>query len=240
MTESYNMSSAYEAEMVVKLPKRATPLLENGDHLTRDEFERRYDAMPPGIKAELIEGVVYMASPVSAGYHGKPSFRMITWLGIYQADTAGTEGAENSTVRLEGDNEMQPDAFLYIDPDKGGQAELDEGGYVVFGPELITEISASSASIDLNIKVPVYRNNKVREYIVWRVYDEAIDWFALRNNRYKPLASGKDGILRSDVFPGLWLDPAAMIRGNMKRVISVLQEGLATKEHAAFVAKLNG
>ena len=225
--------------MVVKLPKRTIPPLESGDHLTRDEFERRYEAMPPGIKAELIEGVVFMASPVSVGYHGKPSFRMITWLGHYQMETPGTEGAENSTVRLDADNEMQPDVFLYIDPDKGGQAEMDEDGYLVFGPELITEISASSASIDLNAKMPAYSRNKVREYIVWRVYDEEIDWFALRGSRYKLLAPEKDGILRSEIFPGLWLDADAMVRGDMRRIMAVLKKGLATKEHAAFVAKLN-
>ncbi len=224
--------------MVVKVPPNPLPPLQNGDHLTRDEFERRYHAMPKNIKAELIEGEVHMASPVRFDQHGRPQFQVITWLGNFQAFTPGTEGADNATVRLDLNNEPQPDGFLFIDPDKGGQVSIDEDGYVIDGPELIAEISASSVSIDLKKKLSVYRRNKVREYIVWRVYDEEIDWFFLDRDDYLPIPADEAGIRKSRVFPGLWLDAAAMLRGDMMAVMAVLQEGLASSEHAEFVERL--
>ena len=103
---------------------------------------------------------------------------------------------------------------------------------------MVAEVAASSASYDLHTKLEAYRRNGVREYIVWRTLDQAIDWFSLRGERYQPLAAGPDGVFRSEVFPGLWLDPAALIRGDLKRVRTVLQEGLATPQHADFVARL--
>jgi hypothetical protein len=214
------------------------PPLEPGDHLTRDEFERRYDAMPELKKAELIEGVVFMPSPVRADQHGTPHAALVTWLGVYWAGTPGVRAAADSTVRLDLDNEPQPDALMMIEPSRGGRARIDADGYVADGPELVAEVAASSASIDLNSKLRVYRRNGVQEYLVWRVRDQVVDWFALRGSQYDRLAPGPDGVLRSEVFPGLWLDPAALARGDLAGVLGVLQQGLASPEHAAFVAHL--
>ena len=214
------------------------PPLENGDRLTRAEFERRYEAMPHLKKAELIEGVVYMPSAVRLRSHGEPHWNLISWLSFYGIETPGVGGGDNSTVRLDLVNEPQPDALLFIDPACGGQARISEDDYIEAAPELVAEVAASSASYDLHTKLEAYRRNGVREYIVWRTLDQAIDWFSLRGERYEPLAAGPDGVFRSEVFPGLWLDPAALIRGDLKRVRTVLQEGLATPQHADFVARL--
>jgi Uma2 family endonuclease len=214
------------------------PPLEPGDRLTRDEFERRYDAMPHLKKAELIEGVVYMPSPVRLRHHGRPHFRLLTWLGTYEAATPGVEGGDNTTVRLDLDNEPQPDGFLLIDPACGGQARISADDYVELAPELVGEIAASSASYDLHTKLHVYRRNGVREYIVWRVLERQLDWFVLRAGQFQALAPAADGIVRSEVFPGLWLDPAALLSGDMLRVLAVVQQGLASPEHADFVHKL--
>lgn len=213
------------------------PALEPGDSLTRDEFERRYNAMPDVKKAELIEGVVYMPSPVRIRKHANPHFLFIGWLAHYSMHTPCTIGGDSATARLDMDNEPQPDAMLLIDPECGGQATISDDDYVERGVELVGEISASSVSFDLHTKKAVFRRNGVREYIVWRVLDEAIDWFALRAGQFQPLPPGADGVLRSEVFPGLWLDVAALIRGDMIRVIEVLDQGLATPEHAAFNKK---
>ncbi len=215
------------------------PPLEPGDRLTRAEFERRYEAMPQLKKAELIEGVVYMPSPARFQRHGRPNAHLITWLGLYESATPGVEGGGNSTARLDLDNEPQPDALLLIDPARGGQARISPDDYVEAAPELVGEVAASSASIDLNTKLHVYRRNGVREYIVWRVLDQEVDWFVLRAGQYERLAPDGAGILRSEVFPGLWLDPAALVRRDLARVLAVLQQGLASPEHAAFVARLN-
>ena len=153
--------------------------LENGDRLTRIEFERRYDAMPHLKKAELIEGVVYMPSPVHFESHSKPHVSIITWLATYSLDTPGVEVGDNATVRLDMDNEPQPDALLRLDSALGGSSHLSDDDYIEGPPELIVEIAASSASYDLHDKLNVYRRNGVKEYMVWRVYEEALDWFWL-------------------------------------------------------------
>ena len=216
----------------------AIPPLENGDTLTRAEFERRYEAMPHLKKAELIEGVVYVPSPVRHRYHGHQHAHLINWLGHYEAHTPGVEASDNVTVRLDLDNEPQPDALLFIDPACGGQARIDADGYIEDAPELVAEVAASSASYDLHAKLRVYRRNGVREYIVWRVLDKEIDWFVLRAGQYERLPLDAEGLYRSEVFPGLWLDPAALLRGDLATVLAVVQRGLASPEHAAFATRL--
>jgi Uma2 family endonuclease len=214
------------------------PPLESGDHLTRAEFERRYQAMPHLKKAELIEGVVFVPSPVTYGKHARPHFHLNGWLFQYATATLGVDGGDNASLRLDLDNEPQPDAFLMILPSHGGQARIDEDDYVAGGPELVAEVAASSQSYDLHAKLHVYRRSGVREYLVWRVRDRAIDWFALREGRYELLPPGADGIYRSEILPGLWLDPAALVGGDAAAVVRILQQGLATPEHELFVAQL--
>ncbi|AFY69974.1 protein of unknown function DUF820 [Thalassoporum mexicanum PCC 7367] len=213
--------------------------LENGDRLTREQFEYRYEMMPELKKAELIEGIVHMASPLRATAHGRPHARIMTWLGTYQAATPGIDCFDNATVRLDADNEPQPDALLRIE--QGGQSQISADDYIEGAPELIVEIAASSVSIDLHAKLNVYRRNQVQEYLVWRVYDGAIDWFRLHRGRYEQLAIAADqaeGMICSAVFPGLWLDSIALLAGDMAKVLIALQQGLATTEHQAFTQQL--
>ncbi len=216
----------------------AIPPLENGDRLTRAEFERRYEAMPELKKAELIEGEVYMPSPVRYRRHGHPHTRLVTWLGNYETDTPGVEAGDNGSVRLDLDNEPQPDGFLIFRPDHGGQARISEDDYIEGAPELVAEVASSSASYDLGKKLDAYRRNGVREYVVWRVLDGEVDWFMNRKRRFKLMPPAADGILRSTVFPGLWLNPAALVRGDKATVKAILQQGLHSPEHAQFVARL--
>jgi Uma2 family endonuclease len=213
--------------------------LENGDVLTRAEFERRYEAMPHLKKAELIEGVVYVPSPVRHRYHGHQHTHLVSWLGYYEAHTPGVEASDNVTVRLDLDNEPQPDALLFLDPACGGHVLLDAEGYIEGAPELVAEVASSSASYDLHTKLRVYRRNGVREYIVWRVLDQELDWFVLRAEQYERLALDAAGLYRSEVFPGLWLNAAALLQGDLATVLAVVQRGLASPEHAAFVMRLH-
>lgn len=214
----------------------AVPPLENGDVLSRDEFERRYEAMPD-VKAELIEGVVYMSSPVSFRRHGEPDMDLGVWLGTYKWKTPGILGGHNSTVRLDLDNEPQPDLLLCIHPDCGGQARLNEGT-LEGAPEFIAEIAASSVSIDLNSKFRSYKRNAVQEYLVWRVEDNAIDWFRLQGSQYVRIEPDHVGIIRSAILPGLWLDVPAMLSGNVNAIEGCLRDGLADPSHQAFVEQL--
>ncbi|MBD2313217.1 Uma2 family endonuclease [Desertifilum sp. FACHB-1129] len=212
------------------------PPLENGDRLTRAEFEKRYHAMTHTKKAELIEGVVYMPSPLRHQRHGRPHSAIITWLGVYRAATPGVDLSDNATVRLDFDNEPQPDALLRID--RGGQSMISEDDYIEGAPELIAEIAASTVSYDLHEKLRVYRRNQVQEYLVWRTYDQQLDWFRLSNEEYVRLEPNAEGVICSQVFPGLWLAVSALLEDNLAEVLATLQHGLQTAEHQAFVEQL--
>ena len=213
--------------------RRSSPdLLEPGDRMSRPEFLRRYQQMPDRSDIQLVEGVVHMGSPVSAEGHGAPHSDLIAWLVVYKAHVPGLETGDNSTLHLDMENAPQPDCYLRIREEHGGQSTLRDG-YVTGPPELIAEVASSSVSYDLHDKKHAYQRNGVLEYIVWRTRDRAIDWFVLTNGRYETLPASEDGILKSQVFPGLWLDPAAMLSHDMKRVLSVLQMGLADRETSA-------
>jgi Uma2 family endonuclease len=215
------------------------PPLEAGDRLSRAEFERRYAAMPQLKKAELIEGVVYMPAAVRFTRHGRPHSYLNQWLGNYVEGTPGVDCASDSSARLDLDNMPQPDAMLLILPECGGQCQISEDDYIENAPELVAEVSSSTVSFDLHTKKNVYGRCGVREYIVWRVLDRQIDWFVLSSGEFVRVEPDSSGILKSKVFPGLWLDPAAIIAGSLKKVTAALKQGLATSEHAAFVQRLN-
>jgi Uma2 family endonuclease len=214
------------------------PPLETGDRLTRAEFERRYLAMPETKKAELLEGVVYMPSRARLRRHGEPHAHLLAWLTLYCGATAHVVVADNASTRLDLDNEPQPDAILLLDPAKGGQARITPDDYVEGAPELVAEIASSSVSYDLDVKLKVYRRSGVREYVVWRVLDRQIDWFSLKLGEYVRMSVDESGLYKSEVFPGLWLDPAALVRGDISAVVAALNSGLASTEHADFLARL--
>jgi Uma2 family endonuclease len=217
---------------------RAISPLENGLHLSAAEFLRRYEAMPEIKKAELINGIVYMGSPVRYDQHGEPDNLIQTWLGVYRLATPGVEAAGNTTSRLGPDDVPQPDGLLRILPECGGQSRVDPNGYLQGGPELVVEVAASSASLDAREKLASYRRAGVREYIVWRTEDEALDWWVLEEDEYRPLPPGADGLLRSRIFPGLWLAASALLARDGAKLMAILQQGLASPEHAAFVTEL--
>lgn len=220
-------------------PTIKVPPLESGDRLTRPEFERRYQAMPHIKKAELIEGVVYVASPVRMANHGRPHAQIVGWLMVYSAATPGVDLADNATVRLDIDNEPQPDALLRLEPEVGGNSRISDDDYIKGAPELIVEVAASSASYDLNDKLNAYRRNGVQEYIVWQIYENHLDWYSLAEGKYVNLQPDATGTIRSQIFPGLWLSITALLESNSAEVLAVLQQGLQTAEHQAFVKRLS-
>jgi Uma2 family endonuclease len=198
--------------------------------------------MPRLKHAELIEGVVYVPSPVSYRDHGEPHSLVITWLGVYRAATPGVGSGDNVTVRLDSAhtdlNEPQPDALLRLEPSAGGTSRVGPDGYIEGAPELIAEIAASSAAYDLHDKKDAYQRCGVQEYLVWQVYDRRIDWWELREGVYQPLPADEQGIVASRVFPGLWLQRAALLAGDMATVLAVVQQGVGTPQHTAFVERI--
>jgi Uma2 family endonuclease len=215
-------------------------LLASGDRMSRAEFHRRYEAMPELKKAELVEGVVHVPSPLGYDNHGEPHLRMVTWLGIFVSGTRGVGAADNATLLLDEDNEVQPDVLVRIDAASGGRSRLTAQHFVQGAPELVVEIAASSSSYDLHDKKNAYRRNGVQEYLVWRVLDRAIDWWELVEGQYVPLPADEAGLVCSRVFPCLCLDVPAMLAGDLARVIATQEGHLGSAAHAAFVARLGG
>ncbi|MFM7423782.1 MAG: Uma2 family endonuclease [Elainella sp.] len=223
---------------MVKTPESRlfVPPLENGDRLSRFEFERRYGAMPNLKKAELVEGVVYMASPLRIKSHGEPHGDITGWLWTYKTATPGVVLGIEPTVRLDLENEPQPDAVLLV---PGRQAAIDADDYIEGAPELVVEVAASSVAIDLHDKKRAYRRNQVQEYIVWRTSENCLDWFMWEADDYVAQPLDNQGIVRSRIFPGLWLAVPALLAGELKTVLSILQQGLNSPEHQAFVQQLS-
>jgi len=214
------------------------PLLYPGDHLTQPEFHRRYEAYPdPRAKFELIGGIVFMMSP--AGYqHGRGDLKLSGLIFQYERKTPGVEGAQNTTVVLSSKGEPQPDSLLMIRRDYGGRVQIrgKKTKYVVGAPELILEVAHSSRAIDLHGKRLDYRQAGVEEYVVFDVDREAVHWFDLRAD--EPLALPADGILRSRMFPGFWLDTAALMERDVERLADCMDAGIESLEHQAFVEQL--
>ena len=214
-----------------------TPPLRDGDRLTSDEFMRRWEAMPDLKHAELIDGIVYMSSPLSRN-HSNYHAPLIGWLTNYVANTPGCWADLECTWLMGDRNVPQPDCALLILPEHGGQSR-EEGDYPAGAPELVVEVAVSSRARDLGVKLNLYERMGVREYLIAVAGKEQFLWKELGPGGYQPLLPGPaDGIFRSRFFPGLWLDPAALWGRDLGRLFAVLHQGLATPEHAAFVTRL--
>lgn len=245
------------AAQITKQPKssgkpEAIPPLRDGDRMDADEFLRRYTADPVVYSAELLQGIVHITRwrefkdgkevivpPISADGHGKPHLRLSTWLGVYTASTPGIDALSPVTTILpSGTTGLEPDAVLRILPESGGTSTVGEDNFVHGVPELLAEISFTSGARDLGKKFDAYQADGVPEYLVWRTAEEEVHWFTLNRKKYVALEPHADGTLRSERFSGLWLDVPALLAGEMAKVLATLQQGLASPEHAAFVAKL--
>jgi Uma2 family endonuclease len=223
------------------MPDRATTktaprTLVEGQRLDQPTFHALYEAMPPGTRAELIDGVVYTPSPLSLA-HGRAEFPVMVWLDYYAENTPGIEALHNVTTILGWRSEPQPDGFLRILPECGGRT-WDEGKYVGGAPELVAEVSMATRYVDLGPKKADYERAGVQEYIVRAIDPDEIYWFGQENGELVQRSIGDDGLYRSTVLPGLWLDPAALLKGDRRRLRAVVDLGCATPEHAEFVIRL--
>jgi hypothetical protein len=211
------------------------PLLENGDKLTQEEFLRRWEAAPLLKRAELLGGEVFMPSPVSPE-HGEREGDVGTWLGVYRLATPGLALGHNTSLLVPSDV-PQPDTYLRVLPEYGGKARAEKK--VLRGaPELIVEVCAWSAAYDLNRKFEIYQSAGVVEYVTVLLFEREVRWHVREGERLVVMAPDSDGIHRSHVFPGLWLDGSALLASDIERVIAVLQDGIASPQHQAFVDEL--
>ncbi len=213
----------------------ALPLVE-GQRLDQATFHERYEAMPSGTHAELIGGVVYMPSPVGRD-HARAHVPTIVWMDRYAEATPGVEVLDNMTTVLGRESELQPAALLRILPEYGGRTAT-ERGFVRGAPELVVEVSKATRYVDLGPKLEDYERAGVLEYVVRALDPDEVIWHVLREGRLVAVPPGADSLYRSEVFPGLWLDPAALLAGDRVGLRVALHQGLATAEHSAFVARL--
>jgi len=216
--------------------KSAPCTLVEGQRLDQPTFHALYEAMPPGTRAELIDGVVYMPSPVGRA-HGRAQVPVIMWLGAYAANTPGVEVLDNATTILGWKSEPQPDALLRVLPERGGRSH-DEQDFVRGAPELVIEVAKATRYVDLGPKLGDYERAGVLEYVVRAIDPDEIYWFAQKQGALVQRPVGDDRLYRSIVFPGLWLDPIALLNNDARRLLALVDLGCATPEHAAFVAKL--
>ena len=196
------------------------PALESGDRMDREEFERRYNGRPDIKKAELIKGVVYVASPVRIPEHAAPHFELIGHLNDLRKAFPGVVGADNGTFRCSDGSEVQPDIILRRTRRSGGTSWLDSEHYVNGSPEFVAEVSASSASYDLHAKKDLYREVGVREYLVWQTEENVVQAWTLRDGQYVAIEPDSDGRIHSLVFPGMVIDPGVLFAG-----VSEVDEG---------------
>ncbi len=174
-----------------------------------------------------------MPSPVSLEHSHRHAVIM-GWLLNYLAATPGLKLLDNATVRLDAENEVQPDAALYV---IGGRAQ-EVGGFLHGAPELVVEIATTSAAYDLHEKLRVYRRTGVLEYVVHLTHERETLWHRLNEGRYDVVAPDADGVIRSQAFPGLWFNSGQFWADDLSRLLATLQEGLTTAEHEAFAASL--
>ncbi len=229
--------SSVNHEKQPPVASRFVPPFENGDCMDQKTFHKLYEKTPDGFKAELIGGTVHLTTNVSQS-HGKTRFRLCAWLECYSEETPGVEGYSNTTNIQDEKSEPQPDLTLIIEPEYGGLTGEDPKGCIVGPAELVIEIAHSSYSIDRHAKFRDYERVGVREYLIVIVKAERIEWYDRDRNGFVPMVADEKGIVRSRVFPGLWLDPAGIFAKSSKRLLATLNAGLATEDHAKFVAKL--
>ena len=207
----------------------ADPLLPPGARLSRSEFHSRYERTAPGFHAELIGGVIYPRDPGHGTIrHGRTAFLVSGWAVQYERRTPGTQGCVRPTVLLGPEAEPEPDFIM-----RKRTPELDaaEGEWVTGGPELVAEIADHTLARDLGPKLRDYQANGVIEYLVVDVRDRAVRWFVRdEDDLYVDLAPDADGLLKGRVFPGLWLDPAALFAENLADLEAAVVKGVAERD----------
>jgi Uma2 family endonuclease len=214
---------------------KTTPLLKPGQRLTRSEFMRRWEAMPELKRAELIYGVVYMPSPLTC-HHGEIDTWISAWIAVYTAHTPGCRcGGQATWLMLQ--SAPQPDSFLWIVPECGGQSIVKEN-YHTGAPELVVEVCYTSGAYDLGVKKRLYEEAGVQEYVAVLVTEQEVRWHRLTEDAFKVMEPDSRGVYKSTVFPGLWLDSRALWKHDLPRILKTLERGLHSADHKAFVKAL--
>jgi len=205
--------------------------LHSGDRMSAEEFQRIYRLMPEDFKAELIGGTVYVASPVKRP-HATTHPALMSVFFHYAGRTPGLETGDNGTIQLGEESQPQPDLYLRILPEYGGRSRTTDDEYVAGPPELVAEVAYSTRAIDFHAKKSDYATHGVLEYLVVSLRDGVVKLFDLAAD--KVVAPAADDLLRSRVFPGLWIDEDALLARDASRLAAALEKGMASVEYREF------
>jgi len=211
--------------------------LQGGERMRRNEFERRFDATPGLKRAELVEGTVWIPPQMGEVRYGSARMALIGLIGSYCAATPGVSGGAHGHIRLDAVNMPQPDVSVHLGKAYGGQSRIDADGYLEGAPEFVADVVRQRAEWPTG-RVEALRRNGVREFAVWRVDDCLIDWFVVRDGKQERLEMGADGVYRSRVLPGLWVDPVALLTDERARAMAVMRQGIASPEQGEFIERL--
>ena len=212
-----------------------------GDRLSRAEFVSAGQSDPDRYQfAERIDGRLVMnAASVRREGHGRPNSRIVGLLVAYEVETPGVEVGDNSTAQIDDDHDPQPDAYLLVLPEYGGQVEFTESDFIRNAPEMIVEIAGHSLATDLGRKKAIYEADGCREYLVWATDERRFYCFRNGTGGFEEVSGGThDGVFRSVVFPGLWIDMKALLADDLRAAMTTLRRGLESTEHAAFASEL--
>lgn len=219
---------------IVERPKKGLRSLVNGERMSQPEFHRRYEDCPEDEKWELVGGIVYMASPLKwkhSSFDGEIGYLLES----YRRSTPGVDVTHNATAILSERSEPQPDLAMRILHEYGGQSRINADDYLEGAPELVVEVAHSRRNLAMHAKREDYRRNGVIEYLVLLIEEQEVYWFSFPDDEIRP---NREGISKSRVFPGLWIDLDALLRRDSHRLLEVLRKGLASRPHAGFVKRL--
>ena len=220
-------------------PERIIPPLRDGDRLDREEFHRRYEAMGEGAWAELIDSVVHLDRVPGDYTSGRTRATLSGWIGSYRLHTPNLQAAIHLTTFVDTRNVFQP-AVSLMRSDTARQ-RLGKDGYLRGSPDFACEVrEGGDGCVDLNAKRLAYEQAGLGELLVvlldkpWRVR-----WLSLVHGAFADVhPDPADGLFKSRVFPGLWLDVDALFADDLQRLSAAVERGCATPEHAAFVERL--
>jgi hypothetical protein len=214
------------------------PPLADGQLVSLEEFEQRFDATPDLKHAELLDGVAYLRHDGRA-FAGSCRAALIGWLGVYSASTRFLLPGAHGHVALDDRNELQPDAILAVRPEAGGTVVLDATGVVRSAPDFAADVFTTTNATLLPKRIAAHERGGTLEYLVWYAEHKCVDWLVRERGEFVAMnPDPADGLLKSVAFPGLWLDATALLNGDLDTVLAALQRGLASAEHKAFVSQL--
>lgn len=155
------------------------------------------------------------------------------WLCQYRRSTPCVESLGRVSIFLDPTTEIETTAAMWLTPGADDRPRWQRCEGV---PELLVEVTATVHNKVFRRRLRVYEQSEIHELLVVTGDPRDTALYARENGRFARVSPADDGSYRSRVFPGLWLDPSALFSDEWNEMAACLDRGMATEEHAAFVA----